>query len=45
MAAVWAVEPKLEDAFQSSSGLGGHEQDPRCFGATEAFFKVGLYTT
>lgn len=39
MAAVWAVEPKLEAAFQSGGGLAWHEQDPRFFGATEAFFK------
>lgn len=45
MAAVWAVEGKLEDAFQSGRGLGWHEQDPRCFGATEAFFKPAYRTS
>lgn len=39
MAAIWAVEPKLEDAFQSGTGVAWHEQDARFFGATEAFFK------
>lgn len=39
LAAVWAVEPKLEAAFQSGEGVGWHEQDPRFFGGTEAFFK------
>jgi SAM-dependent methyltransferase len=39
MAALWAVEPKLEEAFQSGHGVGWHEHDPRLFGATEVFFK------
>jgi SAM-dependent methyltransferase len=39
MAAIWAVEPKLEAAFQSGDGVGWHEHDPRLFGSTEAFFK------
>lgn len=39
MAAIWAVEPKLEAAFQSGDGVGWHEHDPRLFGGTEAFFK------
>ncbi|MFP3915033.1 MAG: methyltransferase domain-containing protein [Actinomycetota bacterium] len=39
MAAIWAVEPKLEEAFQSGQGVGWHEQDPRLFTATESFFK------
>ncbi len=39
MAAIWAVESKLESAFQSGGGVAWHEQDPRFFGATEAFFK------
>ena len=39
MTAIWAIEPRLEAAFQSGSGVGWHEQDPRLFGATEAIFK------
>ncbi len=39
MAAVWAIEDTLEAAFQSGGGVAWHEQDPRLFGATEAFFK------
>ncbi len=38
-AAVWAIAPKLEAAFQSGEGVGWHEHDPRLFGATEGFFK------
>lgn len=38
MAAIWAIEPKLQAAFQSGAGIAWHEQDPRLFSATEAFF-------
>lgn len=38
IAALWGVQEKLEAAFQSGEGVGWHEQDPRLFPATEAFF-------
>ncbi|SFF43115.1 class I SAM-dependent methyltransferase [Blastococcus tunisiensis] len=38
MAAVWAVEERLEAAFRSGGGVGWHEQDPGLFGSTEAIF-------
>ena len=38
LAAVWAVQERVERAFQTSEGLGWHEQDPRLFAATECFF-------
>ena len=44
MAAVWADEPRLEDAFRSGDGIGWHEHDPRLFGATEEIFKPAYRT-
>lgn len=44
MAALWAVAPKLEQALTSGGGVGWHEQDPRLFAATEAFFKPAYRT-
>ena len=38
MAAVWAIEDKLESAFRSGEGVGWHEQEPGLFAATEAIF-------
>lgn len=45
MAAIWAVESRLEAAFQSGEGVAWHDQDPRFFGATEAFFKPAYRTS
>ncbi len=39
MAAIWAVEDKIESAFQTGEGVGWHDHDPRLFAGTEAFFK------
>ena len=39
MAAIWAIEPKIEAAFQSGEGVAWHEHDPMLFGSTESFFK------
>jgi SAM-dependent methyltransferase len=39
MAAVWAVEERLETAFRSGAGVAWHEQSAGLFGATEALFK------
>ena len=44
MAAIWAVEPKLEAAFRSGEGVAWHEHDQRMFGAVEAFFKPAYRT-
>lgn len=38
LAAIWAVNDKLEAAFRTGVGVGWHEQDPLLFGATETFF-------
>lgn len=38
-AAVWGVRPKIERAFVSGEGVGWHEQDPRLFRSTAAFFE------
>ncbi|CCG04189.1 class I SAM-dependent methyltransferase [Blastococcus saxobsidens] len=39
MAAIWAIEEKLESAFRSGDGVAWHEQNPRFFGSTEAIFR------
>jgi SAM-dependent methyltransferase len=39
MAAVWAMEERLREAFRSGRGIGWHEQEPVLFEATEAFFR------
>lgn len=44
MAAIWAVEPRLEVAFRSGEGVAWHEHDHRLFGAVEAFFKPAYRT-
>lgn len=44
MAAIWADEHKLEEAFQSGEGVAWHEHDPRFFGATERFFEPAYRT-
>ena len=44
MAAIWAIEEKLEAAFRSGDGVAWHEQHPGVFGATEAMFKPAYRT-
>jgi SAM-dependent methyltransferase len=41
IAACWAAEEKITEAFQSGKGVGWHEQHPRLFGGTERFFRPG----
>ena len=44
MAAVWAVEERLEAAFRSGDGVGWHEQSAGLFAATEAVFTPAYRT-
>jgi SAM-dependent methyltransferase len=44
LAAVWAAEDKIVDAFRTGKGLGWHEHHPRLFRGTERFFRPGYRT-
>jgi SAM-dependent methyltransferase len=41
VAAAWADEDRLMEAFQSGAGIGWHEHDHRLFSGTERFFRPG----
>jgi SAM-dependent methyltransferase len=41
IAACWAAEEQITDAFRTGKGVGWHEQHPRLFGGTERFFRPG----
>ena len=41
IAACWAAEERLTDAFRTGEGVGWHEQHPRLFAGTERFFRPG----
>jgi 2-polyprenyl-3-methyl-5-hydroxy-6-metoxy-1,4-benzoquinol methylase len=41
IAAVFAVEPRITEAFRSGRGFGWHEHDPRMFEGVERFFRPG----
>jgi len=41
IAALYAAEDRLIEAFRSGAGVGWHEHDPRLFEGTERFFKPG----
>ncbi|MGB3185659.1 MAG: class I SAM-dependent methyltransferase [Ornithinimicrobium sp.] len=45
MAAIWAVEAKVEAVFQSGGGVAWHEQDPRFFGAYAAVMEPAYRTS
>lgn len=41
VAALYAKEGEIEDAFRTGKGMGWHEHDPRLFHGTERFFRPG----
>ena len=41
VAAGWADEPTLVDAFRTGGGIGWHQHDHRLFSGTERFFRPG----
>jgi len=41
IAAMFADEPKISDAFRSGRGVGWHEHSPYLFRGTERFFRAG----
>ena len=41
LAAMFADEPRLAEAFRSGEGVGWHEHDQRLFSGTERFFRAG----
>jgi SAM-dependent methyltransferase len=41
LAAMFADEPRLAEAFRSGEGVGWHEHDHRLFSGTERFFRGG----
>jgi SAM-dependent methyltransferase len=41
VAALYAKEREIEEAFRSGSGMGWHQHDPRLFHGTERFFRPG----
>ena len=41
IAACWAGEDRILEAFRTGKGVGWHEQHPRLFGGTERFFRPG----
>jgi 2-polyprenyl-3-methyl-5-hydroxy-6-metoxy-1,4-benzoquinol methylase len=41
IAACWAAEAQVTEAFRTGKGVGWHEQHPRLFGGTERFFRPG----
>jgi len=41
IAACWAAEEQITDAFRTGKGVGWHEQHQRLFGGTERFFRPG----
>jgi len=41
VAAMWAGVDRIEEAFSSGEGVGWHEQHPRLFSGTDAFFRPG----
>jgi SAM-dependent methyltransferase len=41
IAACWAAEEQVTEAFRTGKGVGWHEQHPRLFGGTERFFRPG----
>jgi SAM-dependent methyltransferase len=41
IAAMFADEPKINDAFRSGRGVGWHEHSPCLFRGTERFFRAG----
>jgi SAM-dependent methyltransferase len=41
IAALYAKEPEIEEAFRTGNGMGWHEHDHRLFLGTERFFRPG----